>query len=162
MPVLGTVRGVWEARHAACDAWDEGHYGEVVWHAGNAALQVTSFKGEAKLGVAKGKGVKITHRNKAFPKPVKNAYKLAKEGKIHGELYPKNVNKPANQLIRSVRSMKKQIDKHRGKIANPKRYWSAWDTFSKEHQERQILKWTREINKFIEECDIFQGILDNR
>jgi len=45
------------AGHHAWGAWDEGHYGEVVWHAGNAALQVTSLKADAKLGLAKGRKV---------------------------------------------------------------------------------------------------------
>ena len=71
MPVIGTVRGIWEAGRAACDAWDEGRYGAVAWHASTAALQVSSLKADAKLGLAKGK--KVTR--KVVKKPQKGTSK---------------------------------------------------------------------------------------
>lgn len=119
MPVIGTARGVWEAGHAACDAWNEGHYGEVAWHAGTAVLQVTSLKADVKLGLAKGKKVKITRRNKAFPKPVKNAYKLAKEGGKQSGFYKNYIKRSTRELEKSMKSYKKQLARHQDKLAHP-------------------------------------------
>ena len=59
--------------------WDEGRYGEVAWHAGNAVSQVTSLKADAKLGLAKGK--KVRRRGKVR---VKQQRAAEQQGKRQG------------------------------------------------------------------------------
>jgi hypothetical protein len=86
-PLLGPVRGVWDSVHAACDAWGEGDYIGAAGHTGNAVLQVTSFKADAKLGLVKGK--KVTRKGKVKrtqkqqggkrPKSTPGIMKVAKE-----------------------------------------------------------------------------------
>ena len=78
-------------------------------------------------------GKKIAIRAKRlFPKPRKNAYKLAKKGKAHGKLYSDNVGKPTKELKKSIRGLQKRIDAHEKKIAYPITGAPDWSTFPKE------------------------------
>lgn len=58
--------------------------------------------------------------------------------------------------------MQKRIDEHRDKVANPRKYYTDWDTFPKKRQQDEIISWKQEIKSFTEQKWIFEGILKNR
>ena len=98
-----------------------------------------------------------------YAKPVKNAYKLAKKGKIRRKHYLDHLNKPEKELRKAIESMTKQIKKHEYKIANPRAYYGPdWDTFSIIRKTDQKYNWYVELKAFTENRDIYKGILENR
>jgi hypothetical protein len=95
-------------------------------------------------------------------RPVKNAYELAKAGKIHGRTYEKNLHKPAQELNKSIRSLQKRIAEHRAKVANPQNYDPKWNTYPAKRQNDALTHWRKELKTFTEQRDIYAGILKNR
>jgi hypothetical protein len=131
------------------DAWHAGNYGSAAWQAsmlGTEALGVR-WAGQARWG-----GIR----------PTKNAYKLAKAGKLHGRTYEKYLHKPAKELRKGIRSFQKRIEEHRDKVANPQNYYPEWHTYPKDRQRKELRKWQIEIKVFTEHKYILEGILKNR
>jgi hypothetical protein len=73
LPLVGSRRNAW-------DAWEEGNYLGAAGHTGLLGVEAFGLRGLGKVWGA-GRvwwGGKLMPRSKAFPKPVKNAYQLAK------------------------------------------------------------------------------------
>ena len=141
-PFIGNGRNAW-------DAWQMGKPWSAAGHAGLFSIEALGMHSAGKV-----RGGQI--------KPVKNAYKLAKAGEIHGDTYKTYLHKPANQLRKGIRSFQRRIDEHQDKLANPRKHWPGWDNLTKKHQQNAISDWKHEIKGFTEHRLIYEGILKNR
>ena len=56
----------------------------------------------------------------------------------------------SSSLRHSIRSLKRQIEIHRDKIANPQKYAENWDSFSKKYQDGLKRHWSKEIERLEE------------
>ncbi|MCU0318325.1 MAG: hypothetical protein MUC61_03265 [Amoebophilaceae bacterium] len=85
LPLLGSGRRAW-------DSWQVGNYGDAVWHASLSGFEAVSLHA---IGRVWGSEFR----------PVRNAYKLAKAGKIHGDTYKTYLHKPDRELRKATRSL---------------------------------------------------------
>ena len=56
-------------------------------------------------------------------------------------------------LRKGIRSLEEAIEFHKENIANPKRKWKDWDTFTEARKAREIHHWEKEIENFKESIE---------
>ena len=66
------------------------------------------------------------------------------------------------QLIKSVKSHKKQIAVHTDKIKNPTLYVTEWQSYDYERQQGLIRRWKREICNFQNQIKFAEDELNGR
>lgn len=69
----------------------------------------------------------------------------------------KNIQKmKSSQLLKSIKSWRREIEEHKNKISNPERYYPLWDTFDLRLQNGYKKHWEKEIKTM--QDDIEQAI----
>ncbi len=88
-------------------------------------------------------------------------YLAAKAGNRHKGLYQRWKEMPSNEIEKSIRSLRIQIDVHLDKIANPDKYIK--ENLSQQQRDGLIYRyWPKEILNFRQQIYIFTGILQER
>ena len=67
-----------------------------------------------------------------------------------------------NQLLKSIRSIEKELIKHRAKIENPRDYVSDWEKRSTYYHEGILKRWEKEISNFEMEIRIGKLLAEER
>lgn len=95
--------------------------------------------------------------------PSKTKKNLKLGANKHGKWRETYQKRSSKEIQKGVRSLKKQIEIHKDKIANPKKYCPDWDSFRPERKKALVEKlWPSEIQKFEEQKIILNDILMNR
>jgi RHS repeat-associated protein len=97
--------------------------------------------------------------------PAGKAFQIAKAGGRHAGLIVNYASRTDGQILKAINSLefgKKGLNVHLDKIANPSNYYKNWDKLTKDHQQRVINNWQREVDRFAEEIDVLKGILGER
>jgi len=91
----------------------------------------------------------------------KSDYDAAKAGVRHKGLYRRWKEMPSNEIEKSIRSLRIQIDVHLDKISNPDKYITK--NLPQQQREGLINRyWPKEILNFRQQINIFKGILQER
>jgi gas vesicle protein len=109
------------------------------------------------------KGKEIVTKVLSKKKTVKSAFEIAKDGGKHSGFYKQYVKKPTKDIQNGIKSINKEIEKHKDKIANPEKYIPEWDRLDPREQKALInKKWPGDIKRQKEQKQILQGILKER
>lgn len=88
---------------------------------------------------------------------------MIKEGERHYKEYVRLRESEDKQLLRTIRSYKKNINEHKHKISNPREYYGdKWNNMPNEHKNRVMFKWTKEIEVFEEQLAIAAQVATER
>ena len=88
-------------------------------------------------------------------------YENVKAGIRHGGFYTLWKLQRTAEIQKSIRSLHDQIAVHQDKIANPDSYIDG--SVSPQQREGLINRyWPKEINNFLQQIDILEGILQER
>lgn len=92
----------------------------------------------------------------------KGPYEIAESGGKHSGFLTIYKDKPASQIQKGISSLKKQIAKHRDKIANPKKHIRDFDKLDSRQQDALLNKqWPSDIARQQEQLEILEGLLKN-
>ena len=89
------------------------------------------------------------------------AYDTAKNGGVHWGTWNNYRDRPTSMIERSIKSMEMRIEEHRSWIGNP------FAKLPPDIDERAFnalvnKKWPSDISRIQAECDVLQGIMEER
>jgi len=86
----------------------------------------------------------------------------AKSGGRHHGTYIALTNSLDKQLLRSIKSYRRNIDEHHLKIANPEMFVDGWESRNENYKQGIIKKWTADIRRNQELLDVAIGVANER
>jgi hypothetical protein len=90
-----------------------------------------------------------------------SAYEIAKAGGRHAGFLKDHAAKTDGEIGRSIRSLQRQIETHRDKIANPQ-HWVPSGIAPQQLKGLVESYWPKEIANFTQQTEILKGLLAER